>query len=110
MIGAAIALNVLLGARHRYYKINSKNASATVDDAVVLEYLNAYWKQLFPTHDIPCHLTIKENKFHIAVNFPNLPLQEQKPLLERVKKDLAGMFTKILGYSEEFYLSASFQK
>lgn len=109
VIGSAIVLNVLLSLRHRHYKIDSKNVLVTVDDAVILEYLNTYWKQLFPKHEIPCLLTIKENKFHISVDFPYLPLKEQKPLLERIRKDLSSILAKALGYNEEFYLSASFQ-
>lgn len=100
VIGSAIVLNVLLGLRHRYYKIDSKNVLVSVDESIVLEYLNTYWKQLFPKHEIPCHLTIKENKFHISVDFPYLPIKEQKPLLERVEKDLSSILAKVLGYSE----------
>ena len=109
LIGVAVAVNILFNASRRYYKINSKNVSTTVDEAVIQEYLNTYWKQIFPDNDIPCLLTIKENKIHIAVDLPYLPIQEQKPLLERIRKDLVGIFAKILGYSDEFYLSASFQ-
>lgn len=109
VIGAAIAINLFLNKSNRYYKISSKNATTTVDEAVILEYLNTYWKRLLPENDIPCHLTIKDNKIHIAVDFPYIPLPEQKTLLERIRKDLAGIFAKILGYNDEFFLHASFQ-
>lgn len=109
VIGAAMLINFLLSTKRRYYKISSQNSSATVDEAVIQEYLNTYWKQLFPKNDIPCHLTLKKNRIHISVDLPFLPIQEQKPLLERIRKDLIGIFAQVLGYSDEFFLTASFQ-
>lgn len=109
VIGLAIAINILLNTRKHYYRINSKNASTTVEEAVIEEYLASYWHKLFPQHEIPCQLALKDNKIHITVDFPYLPIQEQRPLLERVRKDLMAIFTKVLGYQDEFFLSASFQ-
>lgn len=108
-ISLAMVINLLLHFRQRHYRINSSKATATVDEAVIQEYLNSYWKQLFPKNDIPCRLDMKDNKIHIAVDLPFLPIQEQKPLLERIRKDLIKIFAKVLGYSDEFFLSASFQ-
>lgn len=109
VIGLAIVTYVLLNAKRHHYKISSEKGSTTVDDAVIQEYLSSYWKQLFPKNDIPCHLILKENKIHIAVDLPYLPIQEQKPLLEKIRKDLIGIFAKVLGYKDEFFLSASFE-
>ena len=109
VIGLAIAINILLGTRRRYYHITSHEAPADVDEAIVQQYLTSYWKQLFPGSDIPCRLTIKNNKFHISVDFPYLPLDEQKELLERIKRELRITFAKVLGYHEDFHLSATFQ-
>lgn len=107
--GFAIFMNILLSTQRRYYRINSSRTTTTVDEAVIQEYLNTYWKQLFPENDIPCHLQLKNNKIHIAVDLPYLPIQEQKSLLERIRIDLIEIFSKVLGYREEFFLSASFQ-
>lgn len=109
IIGLAMFINILLNMKRRHYRISSLNATTTVDEAVIQEYLNTYWKQLFPENDIPCHLYLKKNIIHIAVDLPYLPIQEQKPLLERIRQDLIGIFAKVLGYKEEFFLSASFQ-
>lgn len=109
IIGLAIVTNIILSTKRRSYKISSQNATTTVDEAVIQQYLNTYWKQLFPKNDIPCHLSLKNNKIHIAVDLPYLPIQEQKPLLERIRKDLIGIFAQVIGYRDEFFLSASFQ-
>jgi hypothetical protein len=109
LIGIALITNIFLNMKKRHYRISSLKAVTTVDEAVIQEYLNNYWKQLFPQNDIPCQLNFKDNKIHISVDLPHLPIQEQKPLLERIRKDLMSIFTKVLGYKDEFFLSASFQ-
>lgn len=109
IIGLAMFIHLVQNMMRRHYRISSLNATTTVDEAVIQEYLNIYWKQLFPENDIPSALQIKNNKIHIAVDLPYLPIQEQKPLLERIRNDLMRIFTKVLGYREEFFLNASFE-
>lgn len=109
IIGVAMLINLLLNMKRRHYKIHSLKGTLTIDEAVIQEYLKTYWKQLFPDRDIPCHLQLKQNQIHIAVELPYLPLQKQKALLEGIRKDLTDIFAKILGYREEFFLLASFQ-
>jgi hypothetical protein len=109
IIGLAMFVHIMLNMQRRHYRISSLKGPATVDETLIQGYLNTYWKQLFPENDIPCHLQLKHNKIHIAVDLPYCPIQEQKPLLERIRKDLIGIFAKVLGYKEEFFLSASFQ-
>jgi len=108
-IGLAIAIDIVLNSRRKQYTISSLKAPATVDEEVIKEYLNTYWKQLLPNTETPCHLALKKNKIHISVELPFLPIQEQKPLLERIRKDLIGLFAQILGYRDEFFLTASFK-
>jgi len=109
IVGVAIAINILLGLRKRYYRISSKDSSTTVEEGVIEEYVTSYWQKVFPEHEIPYQLSLKNNKIHIIVDFPYLPIQEQRPLLERIRKDLCHIFAKVLGYQDEFFLSASFQ-
>jgi len=108
-IGLAIAGDIIFNMRRRHYSISSLKGTATVDKAVIQEYLDQYWKSLFPENDIPCFLALKDNKIHISVDLPHLPIQEQKPLLERIRKDLMSLFAQVLGYRDEFFLSASFE-
>jgi hypothetical protein len=109
VVGLALVIHFLLGTKRRYYKISSGTSSTAVDETVIREYLTTYWERLFPEYDIPFQLFLKDNKIHVTVDFPYLPIQEQRPLLERVRNDLTKMFIKVLGYKEEFFLSASFQ-
>lgn len=108
-IGLAIAINVLINSKRKYYHIRSDNNAIIVDEAVIQQYLNAYWKELFPDSDIPSRLTLKNNKIHIIVDFPYLPIGQQQLILERIKQDLRSKFADLLGYHNEFYLSSTFQ-
>lgn len=108
-IGLAIAINILINAQRKYYNIRSDANAIDVDETVIQQYLNTYWEELFPGSDIPSRVTLKNNKIHISVDFPPLPLARQQLILERIKQDLRGKFAEILGYHREFYLSTSFQ-
>lgn len=109
VIGLAIVINILLNTKKRYYHIRSDSKAIDIDETVIQQYLATYWKQLFPGSDIPCRMILKNNKIHITVDFPHLPIAQQQLLLERIKEDLRTTFTKMLGYHNDFYLSASFQ-
>lgn len=109
VIGLAIVTHILINSKQRYYHIRSDNNSVAIDEAIIQDYLDIYWKQIFPNCDIPSRLSLKNNKIHIAVEFPHLPVSQQHPLLERIKHDLRSTFAKLLGYHNEFYLSVSFQ-
>lgn len=109
VVGVAIAINILLNTRRKYYQLKMGTKAIKVDEAVISQYLAHYWKQLFPSTDTPCRLSIRKNKIHIVADLPFLPMLEQRQLLERIKQDLEALFEKQLGYKDEFYLSASFQ-
>ena len=109
-IGSAVATNIILNARHRYYRIRSGANAITVDETLIQQYLDSYWAELFPDCDVPNRLILKNNRIHMIVNLPYLPLAEQKPLLERVEGELSERFTNVLGYNKEFFLTASFRE
>src|SRR5262249_55002532 len=108
VVGVAIATNVILNSRRQYYYIRSTDNLVAVDETVIQQYLANYWKQLFPDREIPYRLALKKNKIHISVDLPQLPLAEQRQLLERISQDLTQFFSKTLDYRDEFFLSASF--
>lgn len=107
-IGLSALVNIYLNSKRCYYYVKSKDASVVVDEGLLYQYLNIYWKQMFPKTEIPCQVFVRNNKIHISVDLPYLPTAEQKPLLERIKQDLESSFKKNLGYQDEFYLTATF--
>lgn len=109
-VGAAILTYIITTSKQRYYRVRSGKSPIEVDEQLIQQYLDKYWKELFPDHEIPNHLQLKRNRIHLSVDLPFLPLPEQKPLLQRIESDLTELFEKVLGYRREFFISASFQK
>lgn len=110
IIGLAIAINILQSSKRRYYYVRTGNNSVSIDETLIQEYLNSYWRSLFPQHDVPTRFTLKKNKIHVFADLPSLPVPQQKILVDRIKRDLNDIFSKILGYQNDFMLSISFQK
>lgn len=110
VVGLAIVTYILLSSRRQYYHIKSGSHAVKVDESAIQQYLSLYWKELFPSQDVPCRLALKKNRIHITVDLPHVPLLEQRPLLEKVKQDLHEIFANNIGYEDEFFLSASFMK
>lgn len=108
-IGIAIVTQIILSARKNYYRLKSSPRAISVDEAVITNYINSYWKDLFPKTYIPSSLNLKKNKIHITADLPYIPQSEQKELLEKIKTDLDELLASLLGYRDIFYLSASFQ-
>lgn len=109
ILGITLLINVIISAQHRYYKIKSKGSSVLVDENVIQQLIDEYFKQLFPQKDVPSTIALDNNTIHITVNFPHFPTEEQKPFLQRVETELATNLNSMLGHREEFYLSASFR-
>lgn len=110
ILGVTLLINVIISSQHRYYSIKSKKNAVMVDENLIQQLVDCYFKELFPQKDVPNTITIKNNKIHITVNFPYFPTFEQKPFLECVEHDLSQTLGDILGLKEEFYLSASFKE
>lgn len=109
LIGLIIAINIALGARHSYYKVRTGPRSVQVDENILQSYLDSYWRQTFPTTEIPHRFTLKRNKIQITADLPYIPQNEQKALLTRLSAELAEIFENFLGYRQSLSLSASFQ-
>lgn len=109
IIGLAIAINIILSSRRKYFHLHSGPKSIWIDETIIQDYLITYWKQLFPQSEVPSKLTLKKNKIHLIADLPYIPLDQQKDVLERIKNDLSELFGTFFGYQEPFYLSASFQ-
>jgi hypothetical protein len=109
IIGLVLVIYTLLSTRRSYYRLKGGPQSILIDEQVVQDYLDSYWKHLFPQAVVPNRLQIKKNKIHLVADLPYVPAAEQKQLLESIKADLTEMFSSFLGYKEPFYLSASFQ-
>lgn len=109
IVGLAIVIYTLLSTRRSYYRLKGGPQSVQIDEQVIQDYLDSYWKQLFPQTIVPNRLQIKKNKIHLIADLPYVPPSEQRNVLDRINNDLTDLFGSFLGYREPFYLSASFQ-
>lgn len=110
VVGCTIVINLMQNLKRRHYYIHSENHSVAINEALIQQYLNSYMKELFPQHDIPTRLSIKNNKIKISADLPYTPPTQQELFIHRMKGDLEEIFKRILGYSNEFILSISFPR
>lgn len=107
IVGLSIIISAFIRKKRRYNHIQINGGEVTIDEAVVQQYLQAYWKEHFQV-PIPSTVTIKKHAIQIVADFPYLPIEEQRTFLERLQKDFVHLFGKTLGYPYEVDLMASF--
>lgn len=110
IIGLGCVFYIALNSRRHYYHVRSGPYAVQIDENLIQDYLETYWKQIFPHSSVPSRLQLKKNKIHLTADLPFIPPEEQKATLEKIKEDLSQIFASFLGYKQTFYLSASFQK
>jgi hypothetical protein len=108
-IGIAILANIKLNIKKKYYRIKSGKNLTELDEKIFEQYLDTYWKELFPKFEVPSRAQIKKNKLYISADLPSIPLDEQKPLLHQIETDLKEILIKYLGYHQEYIISINFQ-
>lgn len=108
-IGIAILTNIRLNVKKQYYRVKSGKHLTLLDERIFEQYLDTYWKELFPKAEIPSRAHINKNKLYITADLPHIPLSEQKPLLQQIENDLNEILIKYLGYHQEYIISISFQ-
>lgn len=110
LIGSAIIFYISTGFKKKYIRIKSSGSNVYyLDENIFQDSMKKYWKQLFPSKEIPHQITLKKNKVLITADLPYVPESEQKALLTRIDKDLKELFSHFLGYSREYVVSISFQ-
>lgn len=109
LLGLIMIASTLLSLKRRYHRIRSNSRSILVDEAVFQQYLDVYWKQLFPQDAVPSHVLISPKKLRITADLPYVPKSEQKDLLKRIHADLEELFSSYTGYQGDYLISISFQ-
>ncbi|MEI6531948.1 MAG: hypothetical protein WCN87_03920 [Chlamydiota bacterium] len=82
-----------------------EKGSYTVDERVLNKLLKEYFKSVFTRYEVTGQFY--RNQIGIVLEMPAMPFIEQKPLLEKIEKDLADIFEEQFGYSAPFSLSAT---
>lgn len=80
-----------------------------IDEEILQQYLDAYWKRRFPNKEVPHQLRLKRETIRIIADLPKTPKDQQKELLNDVQDELQDLFFKMLGYSHELLFALRFQ-
>lgn len=107
-IGLAITISLFFNFKKKHYHVHSRRY-VIIDEAIIQNYINSYWRQTYPAYDIDSHLTIKKNKIYLFVDFPYISKEQHKNFLENIRADLSDQFARILGYQDDFHLFISFR-
>ncbi|MBS4168804.1 hypothetical protein [Parachlamydia sp. AcF125] len=109
LIGCAIFFQLFISSRRKTYVIRSGKNALEVEQTLIEEYLHLYWKQAFPHHTIPMYVQIKNNQIYLTADLPFMPEEEQGTFLKQFEENISELFTRTLGYRNDFYLTISFQ-
>lgn len=109
LAGAGILFFCLsLMHRGRSYSFKMKNNKVSMGKSLIQNYVEAYWKTLFPdTKLIPEVLIYHRNKIEVFAQLPDLKEEEQTQLLEKIENELGELFAEKLGYEKDFQLTIS---
>lgn len=108
-MGIVVLISIKLGLKKQHYHIKAGNRITLIDEKIFEQYLDTYWKELFPKYQIPSKATIKKNKLYVSADLPHIPLEEQKPLIQQIESDLNEILIKYLGYHHEYIVSINFE-
>lgn len=109
LIGLAVLFFAFLKLRRSYIEIRTGDLNIILDENVVYQYLETYWKKQFPDSKIPFSLNVKKQSLQIFADLPPMPLTEQKIFLEKVNQDFSHLFGQVLGYPYDVQIFAHFQ-
>lgn len=107
-VGVILIAYVIKDSRRRYTYVKTGKDACVLDESFIEQYLDVYWKHLFPAQDISYDLNIKKNKIKIYAHFPAMPPEEQKRFLDKQRRELSNIFGRLLGYPHDIILGASF--
>lgn len=110
LIGLSMVIYTFLNTRHRYAHIKTGSHATLIDENLIEQYLEAYWKERFPHQSIPFYLTIRKKSLQIVAHLPAVPEDEQHLLLESINHDFSSLFGDLLGYPNDVHFIASFDQ
>jgi hypothetical protein len=109
LIGLSVIINAIFSSRRHYAYIKTGKHAVLMDESLIEQYLNAYWKEHFPLTQIPFFLTIKKHSIQIEADLPYMAEPEKQIFLERINKDFSDIFGKVMGYPNEVHFIANFK-
>lgn len=97
IIGVAIILNVYLNSRKHYYYLHTPSSDVVVDERVISQHVDSYFKGLFPGKQVHTRVFITRNKVKVLAELPPTPKPEQERLKIKIPEDMNEILTQLLG-------------
>lgn len=106
--GGLLLLGFSLLNRRRFLRIQMGPAKTLVDEAIVQDYVQTYWKEKHPDDDVHVDVVVQKGET-LEIIVPASKDWEGKveEHLEAVQNDLGDRLSRRLGYYREFYLTLS---
>lgn len=108
-VGLARLFYISSGIKPTYYHFRTDSKAVWIDETIIQDYVDNYWRNLFPKGAVANKVTLKNNKIFLSADLPYVPSNEQKDMIQKIQKELSDLFSLILGYKNSFTLSATFQ-
>ena len=94
--------------RRRFLTIKMGPASTLIDEKVVQDYVQEYWKEKYPAQEAPLDVIVQKGGIlEIIIPKPRDWEGEIGESLLRLQDDLGDRLARCLGYDREFYLTLS---
>lgn len=109
LLGAILIVSCfLVGKRKHYLVVMGRHGHVKIDETILQQYVENYFKQLFPGFTPHIEANILRGKIRIFADLPEVHYGEQRELLEKIEIELHTLFQKKFGYSALFHLNISF--
>lgn len=81
-------------------------SEVTLELGLLRDYVEKYWKELFPENNLTTDIVIHANQeIELVAEMPDVPPLEHTVLLEKIEKELGELLAKNLGYNKDFLLT-----
>lgn len=110
LIGIAIGAYTLLTKKKRYFSSRQGANETIISEKVIDDYLRTYFTSQFPSEEVLYRFTIGKKAFHLIVDLPFAPVENQKEVIDKIESDMQQIFREFIGYTKELKFSFSFGK
>lgn len=108
-IGLSLVIYAIFNTGRRYVAIRIGAKSVTLDENLIHQYLESYWKKKFPNQQILFYFSIRKKSIQIVADLPFVPEAEQDQFLEKIRDDFSYLFDDLMGYPNDIHFVAHFQ-
>jgi hypothetical protein len=108
-VGVARLFYISAALKPAYYHFKTDSKAVWIDETIIQDYVDNYWRTLFPKGTVANRVSLKNNKIFLSAELPYVPSHQQKDMIHKIQTELSDLFSLMFGYKNSFTLSATFQ-